>query len=198
MTNGHKMLGSPLVCALILCFLGIPACRKAPTGPSRSGQSDASGWRCLDKRMGNVIFTCSADAHFVNWDGRLALLVLCDFSGRRVGGSGGNSGRFDGYSDSTTGRRVEWSWETVDGKSGTVVINGQKYDRSSGGLFLVYTKGEKLRIVQLKREFEGNEKGTLGSLLNLDKLAATDPDIEQFVAGAAEERRAAEGRPGGF
>jgi hypothetical protein len=69
----------------------------------------------------------------------------------------------------------------VDGKSGTVVINGQKYDRSDGGLFLVYTKGQKLQIVQLKRDFECDEKG-------LDKLAATDPDIEQFVAGAAEAK----------
>jgi hypothetical protein len=135
--------------------------------------------RCLEKRRGNVILT-SADAHFANWDGRMALVILCDFSaGRRGGSSGDGDGRFHGYSESTTGRRVEWSWETVDGKSGTVVINGQKYDRSDGGLFLVYTKGEKLRIVQLKRDFEGDEK-------TLDKLAATDPDIEQFVAEAAQ------------
>jgi hypothetical protein len=118
----------------------------------------------------------------------LALVVLCDSCGRHSGGSGGEGGtfqRFDGFSESTTGRRVEWRWETVDGTSGTVVINGRQYDRSGGGLFLVYTKGEKLRIVQLKRDFEGDEKG-------LDKLAATDPDIEQFVAGAAETV------PGGF
>ena len=92
----------------------------------------------------------SAEAHFVMWDGRLALLVLCDFSGGRTGGSGGEGGsfqRFHGYSESTTGRRVEWSWETADGRSGAVTINGQKYDRGDGGLFLVYTKGEKLRIV---------------------------------------------------
>ena len=188
MTTGHKILVSTLACALFLCFLGIPACREAgPTGPSRSGQPGASGMRCLERRRGNVILT-SADAHFACWDGRLALVVLCDFSGRRSGSGGGDRGqfqRFDGFSESTTGRRVEWWWETVDGKSGSVVINGQKYDRSGGGLFLVYTKGEKLRIVQRKRDFEGDEK-------DLDILAATDPDIEQFVAGAAEAK------PGGL
>jgi hypothetical protein len=143
--------------------------------------------RCLEKRLGNVVLT-SADAHFATWDGRLALLVLCDFSAGRRGGSGSGGGslrRFHGYSESTTGRRVEWRWETADGTSGTVVINGRQYDRSGGGLFLVYTKGEVLRIVQLKRDFAGDEKG-------LDQLAATDPDIERFVAGAAEAR------PGGL
>jgi hypothetical protein len=186
MTTGHRILVSTLACALFLCVLGIPACRKAgPPGPSRSGQPGAVGMRCLEKRRGNVILT-SADAHYANWDGRLALVVLCDFSGGRSGGSGGGgSGRFHGHSESTTGRRVQWWWETVDGKSGTVAINGQQYDRSGGGLFLVYTKGERLRIVQLKRDFEGDEK-------DLDKLAASDPDIEQFVAEAAEAK------PGGL
>jgi hypothetical protein len=185
MTTEHKILVSTLAGALFLCLLGVPACRKAgTTGPSLSGQPGAVGSRCLEKRRGNVILT-SADAHFANWDGRLALLVLCDFSAGRRGGSGGGDGRFHGYSESTTGRRVEWRWETVDGTSGAVVINGRQYDRPGGGLFLVYTKGEVLRIVQLKRDFEGDEKG-------LDKLAATDPDIERFVAGAAEAR------PGGL
>jgi len=180
MATGHKVLVNTLACALCLCFLGMPACRKAsPTGPSLSGQPGASGVRCLEKRKGKVILT-RADAHFVNWDGRLALVVLVDFSGGRISGSsGGNTGWFEGYNESFAGRRVEWRWETRDGKSGTVVINGQKYDRFDGGLFLVYTKGEKLRVVQLKRDFEGDEK-------DLSKLAVTDPDIERFVAEAAE------------
>ena len=188
MTTGHKLLVSTLAGALSLSFLGIPACRMAsPTGPFRSGQPGASGMRCLSKRMGNVILT-SADAHFATWDGRLALVVLCDFSGKGSssgGGSGGPFQRFQGHSESATGRRVEWWWETTDGKSGPVIINSQKYDRSGGGLFLVHTKGGELRVVQLEREFEVDEKG-------LDELAATDPDIEPFVAGAAE------GRPGGW
>jgi hypothetical protein len=187
MITGRKILVITLVCAFIVGLLGIPACRKAsPTGVSRRGRADASGFLTLRKRTGTVTLT-SADAHFVTWDGRLALVVLCDFSGTTTGGSGGDSGRcqrFDGYSESWTGHRVEWWWETVDGKSGTVVINGQRYDRSVGGLFLVYTRGEKLRIEQRKRDFEGDQKV-------LENLAVTDPDIEQFVAGAAQT-------PGGF
>jgi hypothetical protein len=188
MTTSPKVLVSTLAGAIFLCLLGVPACRKVgTTGPSRSGHPSAVGFRCLEKRRGEVSLT-SAEAHFVTWDGRLALLVLCDFSGGRTGGSGGEGRsfqRFYGYSESTTGRRVEWSWETVDGTSGTVVINCQKYDRSGGGLFLVHTKGGKVRVVQRRREFEGDKKA-------LAQLAATDPNIEPFVAGAAE------GRPGGF
>ena len=80
MTTSHKIRVSTLVGALFLCLLGVPACRKAGTpGPSRSGQPSAVGFRCLEKKKGDVILT-SAEAHFVTWDGRLALWVLCDFS----------------------------------------------------------------------------------------------------------------------
>jgi hypothetical protein len=170
---------TPMTCALVVGLAGAGGCGQAPAGPGLTGKPGSSGTRQLETKEGKVVRT-RADAHYVNWDDKLALVVLCDFSGSERGGGADTAGHFHGVS-AAGGRKVEWRWETTDGKSGTVVINGQKYDRADGGLFLVYTAGEKPRVVQRKLDFQGDEK-------TLDELAKTDPEVKQFVAGAAEPR----------
>jgi hypothetical protein len=63
MITGRKILLSTLVRAFVVGLLGIRACRRAgPTGASRRGRADASGFRTLRKRMASVTHT-NADAH---------------------------------------------------------------------------------------------------------------------------------------
>lgn len=180
MTLARNATRNIIVCGLALCLLAAVGCsRAAPPPPSLSGKPGTSGIERLEKKAGKTSLT-HADAHFVEWDDKLALLLVCDFAGHNNRSGADSDGGFDGHSSTADLQRVvEWRWRTLDGKSGTVVINGQKYDRAAGGLFLVDTQDEKPRVVQLKGQLKGDHDG-------LKDLARKDSQIRRFVAEASE------------
>jgi len=86
------------------------------------------------------------------------IIICCDIPG----GAGGikNSwsgpppvGKSEGYASAKDGRREDWKFETTDGgRSVKFSVNGKEYDLSSGGLFLVKTKGGKTEVEQLNQD----------------------------------------------
>jgi hypothetical protein len=181
MPAGRIALTHALAGTFLFGLAGAAGCRRAgPAGPPPLvGKPGPSGGRFLEKRDGNVILT-RAQADWASWDGRLALVVVSDFAGNTRGGGADSEGRFNWRNVSADGRRrVEWQWESRDGKGGPVTINGKTFDLSAGNLFLVTTKGEKAGVVQLRRDFQGDET-------TLNDLAANDPELKRFVAEADE------------
>lgn len=69
-------------------------------------------------------------------------------------------------------RRVDWQCRTEDGRTGSVTINGNKFDLAKGGLFLVSTKSGTIRVRQI------NPKSS--KLTDYDALAEAHPQIQQF------------------
>ena len=169
----REQLVKAVVYVMSLPLLGAVGCdTSAPSSPPAVQRS----FHHIEQRMGDVVVK-KLTAHWARRGGPLELVILCDFYGESSISRGGSDRKVSGQSTAYDGRRVEWEWQATDGKIGTVVINGQKYDRAEGGLFLVYTEGDKPRVVQLKREFSGGVE-------ILDGLAETDSDIMAFVAEA--------------
>jgi hypothetical protein len=132
-------------------------------------------------------FIRATTAQFATVDGRVAVVVWSNFKGKGVTGS-------DSTSESTTvhaggncrsagGAGVVWRWETADGKSGAVTVNGVSYDLANGPLFLVSAKGNDVRVRQLKREL-----GMPPEAEAFEGLAKDDPDVAGFVADAGKPR----------
>jgi hypothetical protein len=82
------------------------------------------------------------------------------------------------------GRAVEWQCETGDGKTGSIRIDGARYDLTGGPLFLVSTKGAKGRVRQLRLDLSGSIMGE-GVV---HSLAAQDREVVQFVADASKQK----------
>ena len=108
------------------------------------------------------------------WQG-LALVVVSDAVGS--GGAGGNGG----HHASPDGRRVEWKFQTRDGKTGSATINDKTYDLAQGSLFLVSTTGADIRVLQLDRDLLKVKKEDIQSLVLGDK------DIPAFFANADQQ-----------
>jgi hypothetical protein len=128
-------------------------------------------------------FIRATTAQFATVDGRVAVVVWSNFKGQGVTGS-------DSSSESTTvhaggncrsagGAGVVWRWETADGKSGSVTVNGVSYDLANGPLFLVSAKGNDVQVHQLKREL-----GMPPETEAFEGLTKDDPDVAGFVAAA--------------
>ena len=86
---------------------------------------------------------------------------------------------------SRDGCQVTWEWATRDGRTGTVTINGAKYDPAAGRVFLVSTRGGQVQVRQVLRDLS-EVQAEQESFLD---LADSDPEIAQFVAAASEVER---------
>ena len=154
---------------VIVCAALISGCRAEQATLSRCG---AGGGRI----QGTV-------AQYGYRDNQMVLVVWSDCNHIPISG-GGNKGLHsdhDGTMTGPEGRRVSWKCETPDGKTGTVTINGAKYDLAKGSVFLVSTKGADSGVVQLQRDLSHLPVGESG----LEKLAKDHADIAAFVARAA-------------
>jgi hypothetical protein len=112
------------------------------------------------------------------------VVVWSNFKGKQdVTGSDSSSEsttvHAQGNCRSTGGASVVWRWETADGKSGAVTVNGVSYDLANGPLFLVSAKGNDVQVRQLKREL-----GMAPEAEAFEGLAKDDPDVGGFVAAA--------------
>jgi hypothetical protein len=86
------------------------------------------------------------------------IIICCDIPGGAGGTGSSGSGpppvrKAHGYAFAKDGRRVDWELEITDGgKSVRFSANGNEYDLSRGGLFLVKTKGGKTEVEQLNQD----------------------------------------------
>jgi hypothetical protein len=78
---------------------------------------------------------------------------------------------------------VTWEWATRDGRTGTVTINGAKYDAAAGRVFLIATRGGPVRVRQILPDLAGVRAERAGFLALVDGT----PEIARFIAAAAEQ-----------
>jgi hypothetical protein len=129
-------------------------------------------------------FIGSTTAQFATVDGKVAVVVWFNFKGKQdVVGSDSSSAsttvHAQGNCRSASGASVVWRWETTDGKSGAVTVNGVSYDVANGPLFLVSAKGNDVQVRQFKREL-----GMTAEAEAFEGLAKNDPELAGFVAAA--------------
>jgi hypothetical protein len=120
-----------------------------------------------------------------SWGGKLAVVVWFDTDDSSQGFAGeGPAAVYQGVFAPLDGRRFDWRCRTSDGKTGTLLIDGQEYDMAKGALFLVSTKGGKTGVQQISRDltpFNPDKE-------SLERLAKEDPDVARFVAEAGKPK----------
>jgi hypothetical protein len=115
-----------------------------------------------------------------------AFVVWCD----AVGGGGGNSSsnsqgiKCQGTLFGRDGRRVEFTCETKDGKTGRAEINGQTFELGNGNLFVVATDRERPRVKQLKRDLSALKF----EREPLEAFGRNDAEIVGFFTGPAKAK----------
>jgi hypothetical protein len=116
------------------------------------------------------------------WQDRVALVVFADVAGSEGSASWlPNRPKFQWFKTAPDGRQLNCMWETDDGRSGTITINGQKYDFAQGSLFLVSVGKDSVHISQLQRDFE--------KLARVRTFPRDDPDVAAFLAQTAKSER---------
>ena len=161
--------------ALIPCILCLCAA---------AGCTGSKGTSPRPKVSVGSAFTGATTAQYATVDGKVAVVVWSNFKGKQdVVGSDSSSAsttvHAQGNCRSASGASVVWRWETSDGKSGAVTVNGVSYDLANGPLFLVSAKGNDVQVRQLKREL-----GMPPEAAPFEGLAKDDPDVAGFVAAA--------------
>jgi hypothetical protein len=96
-----------------------------------------------------------------------------------AGWKGGPGTSFEGHHRNSDGRQMDCLCETPDGHTGTVTIDGQKFDLAHGAFFLVSTAHPVTQVLQLKRDTM-----KLNSA-DLEPLSRTDPEIIKFYTDIA-------------
>jgi hypothetical protein len=155
-------------------LVGLAGCGQNPVPPQRPANTDTGG-----NSVGGT------GPRYGTWDGKLAVVVWFDTDDSSQGFAGeGHTAAYQGVFAPVDGRRFDWRCRTSDGKTGTLVIDGQHYELAKGALFLVSTKGGKTAVQQLSRDlapFNPDKKG-------LERLAKEDLDVARFVAEAGKQK----------
>jgi hypothetical protein len=155
-------------------LVGFAGCGRDSVPPQRPANTDTGG-----SSIGGT------GPRYGFWGGKLAVVVWFDTDDSSQGFSGeGGTAVYQGLFAPLDGRRFAWRCRTSDGKTGTLVIDGQQYDMAKGALFLVSTKGGKTEVQQLSRDlapFNPDKEG-------LERLAKEDPDVARFVAEAGKRK----------
>jgi hypothetical protein len=152
----------------------LAGCGRDPVPPQRPANTDTGGYS-----IGGT------GARYGSWDGELAVVVWFDTDDSSQGFAGeGRTAAYQGVFAPIDGRRFDWRCRTSDGKTGTLVIDGQQYELAKGALFLVSTKGDKTAVQQLSHDlaqFNPDKEG-------LERLAKEDPDVARFIVDAGKQK----------
>jgi hypothetical protein len=173
-----KHMARSIVTITCTCLL-LAGCTRQPGSsvPDLGGPSGAITWSASAQKEKPLP---GIDEASIYYEGT-AFVVWSDFDRGSAGSSSGNMEGVKGQGRlmSRDTRRVEFHFETKDGKTGPVTIDGAKYDLANGGLFLVSVKGGQVQVKQLKRDMR-NLKFERESL---EAFARNDPEIVAFFAG---------------
>jgi len=174
------MKSATVIC---LCLLPLGCGRKAEYFPpvDLKGPSGSTTWSSSVGKDSSVPGIDQASIYAAR-----GFVVWGDFSG---GAGGRESIDKDGLKcqahlwDEKANRRIEFTCETKDGKSGKATIEGRDYDLANGTLFLVSAHGGQHRVKQLKRDVSH-----LQSAPELKEFGKSDPDIVGFFAKTVEPK----------
>jgi len=163
-----------IISAIVLSGLLLSGCNQSPTGPALGGPSGTIGWSAS---AGTANPLPGIDQASVCYEGP-AFVVWTAFGG---GGSHSTTSGMQGVKGrgrlwSRENDSVEYQFETKDGKSGPVTINGAQYNLADGGLFLVAAKDGQIQVKQLKRDMSGVKFDRE----NLEAFARNDAEIMAF------------------
>jgi hypothetical protein len=118
---------------------------------------------------------------FLRWKEGLAVMMWHDFlESGRGSGSGSTTDpiyQYQGWAESSDGRRFEWEVQTADGKTALFKIDDTSYDLADGRLFIVTIKDGKTQVRQLDRDLS-NVQTDRESIVT---FAKNDPDVAEFA-----------------
>ena len=159
----------------LLMFVLLSGCAR-PGAPPVTNVGGPSGIITWTASPANEKAVRGVDEGAVYYEGT-TFVVWSNFSGGGGSSSSGADGmKCRGHVLSREGRRVDFSCQTKDGKSGPVTVGESNYDLKEGNLFLLTYDGDRLRVSQLKRD--------LGNLQfkrdKLEAFARQDPELVGF------------------
>jgi len=119
---------------------------------------------------------------FLQWKEGLEIMIWHDVLGGSGEGKGSGSTtdpiyRYQGYAESSDGRRFDWEVQTADGKTALFKIDDTRYDLADGRLFLVTTRGGRTEVRQLDRDLSGVQPDWESIVV----FAKSDPDVAEFA-----------------
>jgi hypothetical protein len=124
---------------------------------------------------------------YVPWGEGMLVAVWSDISGRAAGfrteqHCTASPGRADWSASvkAEDGRAVKFKGITTEGKPQTVTVNGKEYSLEDGALFLVRTRGGRVRVTQVKRDLSDLPPTSA----TWDQLAKESPQVKAFLAKA--------------
>jgi len=170
------------VAILAVSTLGcLAGCNSPPTTSPPAANADFGGWSWYgvnDPNTGaNDVDVC---ASWGNRNQRLVYIILSDVNTSATTNINASGGRTDYNVDLTlaNGQTLEIRIETADGITGTAAYAGQSYDLAQGSVFVLLPKGEKLEMLQLKRDISQVNAGVSGVL----KFVRSDPELLRMFA----------------
>lgn len=87
---------------------------------------------------------------------------------------------FSGEHWGPDGEQIQWNCTTSDGRTGTVAINGDRYELGEGSLFLVGVEGDETTVVQLDRDtLQLTDENIIDTLKD---WMANDGEVSAFFA----------------
>jgi len=118
---------------------------------------------------------------FLRWKEGLKIMMWHDcLKSGRGSGSGSTTDpvyRYQGWAESSDGRRFEWEVQTADGKTALFKIDDTRYDLTDGRLFIVTMKNGKTQVRQLDRDLS-NVQANQESIV---AFARSDPHVAEFA-----------------
>jgi hypothetical protein len=168
-----------LVGALTGCWSRAPTPASVPA-PAIDVTTGSESWgyaeRLMGKKTPGLDYACVL---YMNWNDTVAFAVWVDHNARSKAHHEFAKGIADfkgGLSTQEERPLVDISCKTSDGKSGPLMINGQKLELNQGWLVLVKTEGGKVQIKQLQRSPMTNSRKEVAPFKSL----AADPEIAGF------------------
>ncbi len=119
-------------------------------------------------------------------DRRINLVIWSDSLGaaETSGDSGLVGSTAERFFTSVDGKRIDWKWRVPKEKGGDFRLNGTPYDLANGTLFLVSTKGGRVRVTQLDVDLSRVQPNAQA----FEALAKNEPTIAKFIAEASGEK----------
>lgn len=177
--------GAPVRRLWVLAVLLAAGCETSdpkppPLPPAAEVATQHTAWGFEPVRAAGVAGIDRGSVLYWTWNDSILFALWIDQNARAQGKASmvDNKVRFDGAMTDPNGAPVvDISGETGDGKTGSVTINGKRYDLANGRLVLYATAGETVHLRQLKRDPLPKPTGGIG----FSALKA-DPEVQRFFA----------------
>ena len=146
----------------------------------------------LERTSGSVEIGNTTADYYASSDRVYLIIWHVNFQGSSTkSGSGESSAEYtknEGSYFSTDGRGFQWTCETKDGRSGTVIISDVEYDLAEGNVFLVSDEQGTPLVSQLSCDVPVKGHYVM-TRMRIHSLAVSDETIIDFVGRASPKSR---------